>query len=374
MIKEGILIFRKPSGITSNDCIYRMRRATGLRKIGHTGTLDPMAEGVLPLCIGSAARITEYLDLDFKSYRCSMLLGIVTDTLDTQGEILEDKRAELAKAFREGKGFAESDVRAAFSPMKGYIEQLPPKYSAVRVAGRRLYDYARAGDEVEIKPRRVYIRSIENIACDFENPEELKLTFDVVCSKGTYIRTICHDVGAALGCGAAMCALTRTASGRFSIDEAVSAEELARITELPPEEREAAINALLVGPDYPLTHFGKVVVSYETGRKFCDGWHLSLRDAKVTREPEFAGGGGELDMRPEYREAYNVYMRVAAADNAALAASEAVAENRASKEASVNQEQEIFLGVAFYNHRYKKLVADKIFYKGFLKNENIQQS
>lgn len=345
MIKEGILNFNKPAGITSNDCIYRLRRATGIRKIGHTGTLDPMAEGVLPLCIGSASRITEYLDLDFKSYRCTMLLGIETDSMDTQGEILIDKRAEIIKSFSDGNAFSIEQIRDAFFDMKGYIQQYPPKYSAVRVAGRRLYDYARAGEEVEIKPRRVYIKSIDIVGFDADN---LKITFDVTCSKGTYIRTICHDAGRKLGCGGAMCALTRTATGRFSIDNAVSEEELADIAKLSGEEREKAINRLLVMPDYPLIHFGKATVSYETGRRFCDGWHLPLKETKITQEPEFKNYSGEPDIRPEYREAYNIYM--------------------------MQQDcEEVFLGVAFYNHKYKKLVADKVFYKGFLKNGSVEQ-
>ena len=152
MIENGILNINKPQGMTSHDVVYRVRRALGIKRVGHTGTLDPMCTGVLPICIGTATRVTEYLDLDFKTYRCSMILGKITDTQDIWGELLEERPLD---------GITEEDVRNAFSSFSGVIMQKPPMYSAVRVNGRRLYEYARAGEEVKVKERKIYINSLE---------------------------------------------------------------------------------------------------------------------------------------------------------------------------------------------------------------------
>ena len=198
MIESGILNINKPAGMTSHDVIYRVRRATGIKRVGHTGTLDPQATGVLPVCIGSAARITEYLDMDFKTYRCTMVLGKITDTQDIWGEVLEERSTE---------GITEEAIREAFSGFSGFIDQTPPMYSAVRINGRRLYEYARDGQEVKVKSRRIYIKELEIESIDMDSKE---VVFSVECSKGTYIRTICQDVGETLGCGATMTALTRT--------------------------------------------------------------------------------------------------------------------------------------------------------------------
>ena len=150
-MKDGILNINKPAGMTSHDVIGDLRRLLGMKKIGHTGTLDPMATGVLPICLGKATRVAEYMDMDFKTYRCTMSLGVVTDTQDIWGEVLE---------LRDTTGITEAAVRAAFMPFRGEISQLPPMYSAVRIDGRRLYDYARAGETDvvadRVQPRRVY--------------------------------------------------------------------------------------------------------------------------------------------------------------------------------------------------------------------------
>ena len=184
-MKDGILNINKPQGVTSHDVVRDIRRLLGIKKIGHTGTLDPMATGVLPVCIGKATRITEYTDLDFKKYRCTLRLGLVTDTQDIWGEILEENSTA---------GITPDDVREAFSGFHGKISQKPPMYSAVRVGGRRLYDYARAGETVEVKEREVYIRGLEIEQMDFAHDSDVKkVTFTVECSKGTYIRTICED-------------------------------------------------------------------------------------------------------------------------------------------------------------------------------------
>ncbi len=319
MIESGILNINKPAGITSHDVIYRVRRATGIKRVGHTGTLDPMATGVLPVCIGSSARITEYLDLDFKTYRCTMILGKVTDTEDIWGTLIEEKSTD---------GICQQDIRKAFESFKGLIEQTPPMYSAVKLNGRKLYEYAREGQEVKVKSRKVYIKElvVENI-----DMETKTVVFTVECSKGTYIRTICHDVGKILCCGGVMAGLERTASGVFSIDNAI---ELETLKDMNSEE----IEKLLLPVDFPLTHFGKVVVDKETGKKFVDGYHLPLDKCDIISEPEFKNKDFVMEIRPEYRRAYNIYKK--------------------------SHDGEVFLGVAFYNTKYKKLVADKVFARG----------
>lgn len=323
MTENGILNIYKPAGMTSHDVVNIVRRVMGIRRVGHTGTLDPMATGVLPVCIGTAARITEYLDVDFKTYRCVLQLGKITDTQDIWGETIEERPAEQV---------TEEDVKKAFAGFSGLIDQKPPMYSAVRVQGRRLYEYAREGKEVEVKTRKVFIKRLEILAFDHK---AATVEFEVECSKGTYIRTICQDVGEALGCGAAMSFLERTASGRFEARNAVNLEELKEM------EREEAAK-LMLGADFPLVHFGRVTVDSQTARSFVDGKHLPLSRCAVEEEPEFKDKLPEIDIRPEYRRAYNVYQR--------------------------HPQGNIFLGVAFYSDKYKKLVADKVFIRG----ENIE--
>lgn len=313
----GIINVNKPAEWTSHDCVAVMRRVLGMKRVGHTGTLDPMATGVLPICAGTATRIMEYLDLDFKTYVCEMKLGLESDTLDIWGEITRTSDASAV---------TEQQIRLAFEPFKGSIEQIPPKYSAIKVDGRKLYQYARAGEEVEIKSRKVFIRELTIQKIDLD---EKTITWSVTCSKGTYIRSICRDVGEDLGCGAVMTALTRTASGAFDLKDAVAIEQLREM------DQERA-RSLLMLPDYPLVHFGKVVLDRERAVYFCNGGHISFKDALVEREPEYKCKEPHIPLRPEYKDAYNLYLRDAG--------------------------QDIFLGVAFYSTKYKKLVADKVFY------------
>ncbi len=204
---DGIINVNKPAGWTSQDVCTKLRHVLHIKKIGHTGTLDPMATGVLPVCVGKATRIIEYYDRDPKSYHASMKLGIRTDTLDITGKILE------TSGCRE---VSEKAVREAFKAYKGNVRQIPPKYSALKINGKRAYDLAREGKDFEIKPREIIIYDNEVTRVDLERGE---VEFDVTCSKGTYIRTICDDIGNDLGCGAVMTALTRTASGYFRIED-----------------------------------------------------------------------------------------------------------------------------------------------------------
>ena len=213
MIRDGILNINKPAGMTSHDVVNIVRRAAGIRRVGHTGTLDPMAEGVLPVCIGSAARVSEYLDLDFKTYRCRLRFGQVTDTLDIWGKLLEERKTG---------GLTESAIREALSSFKGLIKQVPPMYSAVKVGGVPLYKLARQGKEVDRKARTIRVYSL---TCLEElGPNEFLL--EAACSKGTYIRTLLEDIGAALDCPATMTALRRTAAGVYTQDQAHPLEEI----------------------------------------------------------------------------------------------------------------------------------------------------
>ena len=316
MIKDGILNINKPADWTSHDAVKLLRRITGQKRIGHTGTLDPMATGVLPVCFGPAARIMEYLDLDFKTYRCTLRLGIETDTLDIWGETLKTGTFD---------NISEAAVVSAFESFRGNISQIPPKYSAIKVAGRKLYDYARAGEEVEIKPRDVYIKELEIEAIDLEAGE---ITFTVVCSKGTYIRSICRDIGDALGCGAAMCALQRLASGVFTVDDAVDLESL---RDAAPED----IEQLLFPADYPLIHFGEGTVDRHGAKWFVNGGWLELRRVNISKRPEFEDTDETtpIPVKDIYRKMYNIY----------------------------ENENRIFLGTAYYDEEKKMLVPDKIF-------------
>lgn len=342
-MKDGILNINKPAGMTSHDVVRDLRRLLGIKKIGHTGTLDPMATGVLPICLGKATRITEYTDLDFKKYRCTLRLGLVTDTQDIWGTVLEENSTA---------GIMPGDVERAFSSFHGHISQLPPMYSAVRVDGRRLYEYARAGETVDVKKRDVYIRALEIEMMDFAHDSDVKkVTFTVECSKGTYIRTICEDVGRSLGCGAAMESLCRLASGAFVLEEAIELDELIDsygsrryegdkyFVEPASESGLAQIEKLVLPVDYPLTHFGTVLLDEEQARKFIDGWHISPNDCRITQRPEFESAEAEIEIRAEYRMAYKLYGSLAATGSS----------------------EPVFLGVAFYSKKYKKLVADKVF-------------
>lgn len=209
---SGVLILNKPEGITSHDAVYKIRRAYGTKRVGHTGTLDPLARGVLVMLIGGAARAAEYLVSDSKSYVATMRLGLTTDTEDITGKVLTQTDA-LPN---------ELSVREAVGRFIGEIEQIPPMYSALKVDGKKLCDLAREGKTVERAARRIVIHSIDVEPTN--DPSEYILS--VSCSSGTYIRTLCADIGAALGCGAVMSSLLRTNAGGFDIKDSVTLDQL----------------------------------------------------------------------------------------------------------------------------------------------------
>ena len=215
---SGVLPLYKPAGMTSHDVVGAARRLYHTRRVGHTGTLDPMATGVLVLLVGRAAKAAEYLTAGKKAYRAVLRLGLVTDTEDVTGKVLSTC-AEIPPAER---------VIAAAKSFEGEIMQTPPMYSALKVNGQKLVNLARRGVEVERAPRPVTIYSLSCAPLDAASTD---YALDVVCSAGTYIRTLCADIGRALGCGGAMAALERTETGGFSLDEAVTLERLESMDE-----------------------------------------------------------------------------------------------------------------------------------------------
>ena len=214
MINGLINVYKEP-GYTSHDVVARLRGILKQKKIGHTGTLDPAAQGVLPVCLGTATKLCDMLTDRTKTYRAVLLLGRDTDTQDTTGEtVFADEAGALA--------LDEERVREAVMGFLGDYDQIPPMYSALKVKGQKLYELARAGKEVERAPRPVTIHALEVVEQTGPNCYTLR----VRCSKGTYVRTLCHDIGAALGCGGCMSALRRTEAAGFSLAEAVPLEAL----------------------------------------------------------------------------------------------------------------------------------------------------
>lgn len=208
---NGIIIINKEPGFTSHDVVAKMRGICGQRKIGHTGTLDPAAVGVLPVCLGSATKLCDLLTDKDKEYVAELLLGVETDTQDTTGQVLRERPVSVTP----------EQVRQCAVSFTGHIMQVPPMYSALKINGKKLYELAREGREVERSARPVTIHELEIL--------ELRLPvvrFRVVCSKGTYIRTLCADMGEKLGCGGAMQSLRRTRSGSFLLSDAITLGEL----------------------------------------------------------------------------------------------------------------------------------------------------
>ena len=215
---HGVLVVDKPKGITSFDVVREVRRALGEKKVGHTGTLDPMATGVLPVCVGDATKISQFILESTKAYDATVKLGAVTDTLDAEGKVLETRPVPaITRELLEG----------ALSKFRGTFAQVPPMYSAIKVGGKRLYELARAGEEIERKPREVTVYDLQ--LRDF-SADEVKLS--VRSSKGFFVRSLAVDLGEALGCGAHLCALRRTQSGPFTLAQAIPLAEVTKSSTL----------------------------------------------------------------------------------------------------------------------------------------------
>lgn len=268
---DGILILNKPQNWTSHDCVAvcrRVLRLKGVKKIGHGGTLDPMAEGLLPVFIGQATRIMEYMDLEDKTYFCRARLGLTTDTQDIWGTV----------QTRDGfDGIREEDVRTALASFQGIIQQIPPVFSAVRIDGKHLYEYARKGRDVEkeIRPRKAFIRRLDVEEVDLA---EGRVAFSVQCSRGTYVRTICHDLGKKLGCGAVMESLRRTAVGELDLSRSISPEEV-------KTAEEQDLESLLLPVDLPLKRLGEAYLSRDRADWFSRGNSTRWRRVDVKARP-----------------------------------------------------------------------------------------
>lgn len=229
---NGIINVLKPAGMTSFDVVAFLRRVSGQKKIGHTGTLDPMAVGVLPVCLGSATKAIEFMMEKDKVYRAEMSLGISTDTEDSTGQVLKYSPCSATN----------EEINKAISTFVGDIAQIPPMYSALKVNGKKLYELARQGQVIEREARNITVYSIDVIkiwkdrieaSCDgkLKEYEVVKVLMDVHCSKGTYIRTLCNDIGHALNCGACMSFLIRKAAGEFDLSNAISIEEITDLSD-----------------------------------------------------------------------------------------------------------------------------------------------
>ncbi len=215
---DGVIVLHKPAGKTSHDMVSFLRRLLGVRRIGHTGTLDPDATGVLPLCIGMCTKASQFIMDSEKTYIATMQLGAKTTTQDASGDVIATAPVSAS----------EAQVQAAMESFIGEIEQIPPMYSAVKVDGRKLYELAREGKEIERKARKVQIYAIRILKLDLQ---QNSVQFEVDCSKGTYIRTLIDDIGERLGCYAHMASLVRTQSGGFGLEEAYTCEELLALKE-----------------------------------------------------------------------------------------------------------------------------------------------
>lgn len=233
---HGVLNVYKEKGYTSHDVVAKLRGITRQKKIGHTGTLDPDAVGVLPICLGRATKLCDLLTDKDKTYEAVLLLGRETDTQDISGKVIEEKNTEYLE---------ESQVTEAILSFLGEYDQIPPMYSALKVGGKKLYELAREGKTVERKARRVQIYSLQVVEMNLP-----RVKIKVECSKGTYIRTLCHDIGRQLGCGGCMEKLTRTKVSRFEIKDSVTLEEITKKKEEDKLEMILTpIDAMF--PDYP---------------------------------------------------------------------------------------------------------------------------
>ena len=268
---NGIINIYKEAGFTSHDVVAKLRGIVKQKKIGHTGTLDPDATGVLPVCLGNATKLCDMLTDKSKEYEACMLLGVTTDTQDMSGKVLENKQVSCT----------QEEARGAVLSFIGEYDQIPPMYSAIKVNGKKLYDLARNGIEIERKPRRVEISHIEILECSLP-----KIHFRVSCSKGTYIRALCADIGDKLGCGAAMKSLIRTRVGTFVIEEAWKLSEVEKMV------AEGKLLEHVIAPDRVFMEYPKVKVKSVFEKALANGNILGLN--QVTFEKENTLQEGEL--------------------------------------------------------------------------------
>lgn len=264
---NGILNVYKEKGFTSHDVVAKLRGIVHQKKIGHTGTLDPDAEGVLPVCLGTATKLCDMLTDKSKTYHTVFRLGIVTDTQDITGKILEEKNVSCT----------EPQVINIIQSFVGEYAQIPPMYSAKKVNGKKLYEYAREGKTIERKPCLVNIYSIDNIKIDLNKNE---IAMDVSCSKGTYIRTLCHDIGEKLACGASMVSLLRTQVSTFYIKDSLPLKKIEQLQE------KGELLSYLCSPEKALDDFSAIQVMEKGDKLLYNGNALSKGMVKKVQSIE----------------------------------------------------------------------------------------
>jgi tRNA pseudouridine55 synthase len=257
--KNGILNIDKPQCITSHDVVDAIRKIFPGQKVGHTGTLDPLATGVLPICIGEATKLSENLTSEIKAYSVKMLLGVETDTYDITGRIV------FASVMNKDEIYIKERIKRFI----GKQQQMPPKYSAIKVEGKKLYQYARENQDVEIKPREIEIFSIDNIKIDVESKE---VAFDVVCSKGTYIRSLVNDIGKKIGCGATMTELRRTRTGNFKIEDSIPLYDFLKLDYMD------MLDKIITIEDY-YEESKKITLSDDQLNKFLNGVKIEVQSS-----------------------------------------------------------------------------------------------
>ena len=265
---NGIVVIDKPSGKTSHDVVEDVKKALFVKKAGHAGTLDPMATGVLPVCLEEATKLVQFLSADTKDYTATMLLGVKTDTQDIEGGIIA----------RDDRNILHEDIEDIFCRFMGEIEQVPPRYSAVKYRGKSLYKWARQGIAVEPPRRTIEIYDIRIDKVDLPY-----ITFRVSCSKGTYIRTLCSDMGEMLGCGACLASLRRTRSGRFFEESAVSLDALGDASGIRPADH--VIPLIDAIPNIPA-----IYVDHAFARKLRDGYQPVAETLRIYHIPSLAVG------------------------------------------------------------------------------------
>ena len=260
---DGIINIYKERGYTSHDVVARLRGILHIKKIGHTGTLDPEAVGVLPCCIGKGTKLVDLIADRSKEYEAVMRLGVTTDTEDMTGNILSTSNVDAN----------EEDIRKAVSSFVGEIDQIPPMYSALKVNGKKLYELAREGVTIERKPRRITIEGIDIINIDLP-----LVTMKIGCSKGTYIRSLCRDIGEKLGCGAAMESLVRSRVGVFNIEDAIKLDEVEKLVD------EGKIEDYIKSVDLMFSDIPKVVINEELNKKADNGNSFYKNELNVNYE------------------------------------------------------------------------------------------
>ncbi|MFS1513154.1 tRNA pseudouridine(55) synthase TruB [Chengkuizengella sp. SCS-71B] len=265
---EGILPVLKPKGWTSHDVVAKVRGILKIKRIGHTGTLDPEVTGVLPLCIGKATRVVEYIQLLPKEYEVILKLGISTDTEDMTGNVIK----QLGQV-----NVTKDQIENTMLSFIGDIQQIPPMFSAVKINGKKLYELARKGEEVERKPRAVTIHKIDllDFNLDLQHPE---IKFRVLCSKGTYIRTLCVDIGRELNLPATMLSLVRTATGNIDINQCLSIDEIQKLVD------DNALNHKLISIDQSIHHFPSFIIKETQLQNARFGKKLNFSDLKFRPE------------------------------------------------------------------------------------------